>query len=191
MRTTFNNTYTACLRKLLTGPGYTPPSGKEMQEMIQPLKWAVYKMEDRKRYEEKKVKLIRKNPGLDYPEYVHPPEEHDELHPLPVRTKNRSNWFTYFMVGPMSEALHGYKTAVVFNVLHTPSTSDRTTTSRKYQRKKKKTERKVYTLTHLHTHSLSHSLTPLHSLRYRMIEEAKARTDCRSNQSRWCTRTIP
>ena len=45
LRTVFNNVYTPCLKSLLTGPGHTPPSGKEWEDMVAPFKWAVYKFE--------------------------------------------------------------------------------------------------------------------------------------------------
>ena len=152
MRTTFNNIYTPCLRRILTGKGYTPPSGKFWEDMVEPFKWEVYRYEHRKKYEQDRRLFIKKNPTGEFPEYVPLPDEADEVHQLPSRTANRSNFFTYFMVGPMAEGLYGLKTAFHFDVLHTPNTVDRHETSRKSQRDRKKADR----LTYLHSHTLTH-----------------------------------
>ena len=141
MRSMFNNIYTPCLRKILTGPGYTPPSGKTWEQMVKPFIWEVHKWEHAKRYRDKKRKFVQKYPDREYPEYEPEPDEPSPLHPIPVRTEKRSNFFTYFLTGPMSKGLFGYDTAFQFDLLNTPSTTDRSTTSRKAQRLRKKRRR--------------------------------------------------
>ena len=157
LRTVFNNVYTPCLKSLLTGPGHTPPSGKEWEDMVAPFKWAVYKFEHRRKYIREKAKYMEdiddESDPSPYPEYVELPPEATTSHPLPKRTDNRSNFVTYFMVGPMAPGLYGLDVQFGFDLAgQAPSTKDRTKTNRKAQRKKKK------------------------DLRAQMLLEAKART---------------
>ena len=100
--------------------------------------WEVHKVEHKKRYEQNKRQWLRKNPSGEYPEYVPEPDQPNLVHQLPVRTERRSNFFTYFMTGPMSKGIFGYATEFQFDLLNTPSTRDRTETSRKAQRQRKK-----------------------------------------------------
>ena len=51
MKTKFNNQYTRLLKPLLTGPGFTPPTGTEWEDMVYPLMWAVYKDDHKKKYD--------------------------------------------------------------------------------------------------------------------------------------------
>ena len=76
------------------------------------------------------------------------------------------------MIKPMSKGLFGYVTAFQFDLLNTPSTKDRTTTSRKSE----------VTHTHSTTHTLTHS--PMHSyvVKKTVEDEECTRQDRRSKR---------
>ena len=78
-------------------------------------------------------------PAEPYPDFV--PERTNG--PPPARTRGRHDFFVYFMVGPMSEALNGYPTAPEFNLLQPTSTTDRKDTNRERQRQVMKAQRLV------------------------------------------------
>lgn len=141
MKTKFNNQYTRLLKPLLTGPGFTPPTGTEWEDMVYPLMWAVYKDDHKKKYDMEKKKYMSKvpRPKKPFAEYAEPIE--DGL--PPARTRNRVDFFTYAMIGPMSLGLHGYPPADGFDMIHGPAdTVDRSSTSRRAQRQAKKKRRR-------------------------------------------------
>ena len=169
MKLKFNNQYTRLLKPMLTGSGFTPPTGTEWEQLIFPLMWAVRNDDLLKAHDRKKKKYNNRVPTPEepYPEFVPEPA----IGPPPARTRGRVDFVVYFLVGPMAMGLHGYPTAHGFDLIQGPeSTSDRSTTSRKAQRLKQKQERLLCPSLTVH-HSLTHSLT--HSRRTRRIKEIK------------------
>ena len=115
--------------------------------MILPLKWAVWLIEHKKKYEKARSNHYKKPLPAGatehdvYPEYVSPPREPTPGHDLPQRLLNRSSWFAYFMIGPMCEGLHGIEKIPSFDPFTVRDTNDRSGTSRVAQKRREQAER--------------------------------------------------
>ena len=100
--------------------------------MVHPLMWAVRNSDLLRAYKRRKKKYESRDPPPEQPYPAFAPEA--AIGPPPARTRGRVDFFVYFMVGPMSDGLYGYPTAVEFNLMQPTNTADRTETNRRKQR---------------------------------------------------------
>ena len=127
--------YSPCLKRLLTGEGFTPPTGTKWEDLIVPLKWSVFVLEHKKKFE-KDRKQHYAAPLPDgctehpvFPAYVAPPEKPTRRFPLQKRLLNRSSWFSYQMIGPMATGLYGLDVIPAFDPIHNTETTTRRDTN--------------------------------------------------------------